>query len=143
MINNFFDLLTDARNLLYQKKSLYIKILDARVESFPDSFELNGGWKAHVKIPATIKLTTEYSDPYNRIEVEYLIPESDLMDGSIVDTVAKISPKLNEKDKVALRLAYILYDGNKFISSGGCYNTDLLDQGWRTRVTNMRITHSR
>ena len=69
MINNFFDLLTDARNLLYQKKKLYIKVLDARVEQFPDSFGIGGGWTANIKVPATIKLTTEYSDPYNRIEV--------------------------------------------------------------------------
>lgn len=114
----FFDILTDARNLLYQKKNLYLKVIDARVESFPNSFGLGGGWTAHVKVPTTITLTIEHGTKQFSKEAEYLIPESDLEDGSEVDKIAKISPKLPDETKVALRLAFILYDGHKFVQTG-------------------------
>ena len=140
---NFFDLLTDARNLLYQKKQLYIKVLNASIESFPEINQLYGKFSAHIKVPTTIQLTTEYSDTYNRVEAEYVIPYSDLEDGSEVDKFANIPVGMNDKDKTALRLAYILYDGNKFVSSGGCHDKDLLEKGWHTRVTKMNITHWR
>ena len=118
----FFDILTDARNLLYQKKNLYLKIEDATVESFPDTIGMSQ-WTAHIKVPTTIKLTVDHGyKPHaknqTRKAAEYLIPESDIEDGSEIDKIANISPKLPDETKIALRLAFILYDGHKFVNTG-------------------------
>jgi len=120
---NFFDILTEARNLLCQKKNLYIKVEDARIESFPDNFSIGGQWTAPIRVPATIKLTIDhgyvpYAKNQTRKAAEYLIPGSDLEDGSEVDKVANIKPYWKERTKAVMRLAFILWDGHKFVNTG-------------------------
>lgn len=147
MKENFYDLLTEARNLLYQKKHLYIKVTAAAVDrSAGRNAAIGVPFSLYMKTPQIVTLDTEYKDTYHgaKLDIEYEFLYSDLEDGSEVDRVANIPASMKEKDKMALRLAYILYDGTKYVNNcmdpAGNYEKDALSKGWCSRVTKINAS---
>ena len=94
------------------------------------------GVEPELRIEAT---TTKDHDGWTEnIDLEYSISGDDLKDGSLVDELiggdlSKQAPDMRQ----TLRLAFILYDGIRYATTGE-QKKEYADKGWRSRVLNIQ-----
>lgn len=92
--------------------------------------------KPELKIESIV--VKDHGDWIERIDVSYLICGEDLEDGSLVDELIggdlkKHSPNMRQ----TLRLAFILYDGIRYVMTGE-HKKAYADKGWLPRVVCVR-----
>ena len=94
------------------------------------------GAEPELRIEAT---TTKDHDGWTEhIDLEYSISGDDLKDGSLVDELIGGDLKKQAPDmRQALRLAFILYDGIRYATTG-TWKKDYADKGWLPKVTNIQ-----
>ena len=90
--------------------------------------------RADPKLKIALTVTKDHDGWGEHIDLEYSISGEDLEDGSLVDML--IGGDLKKYDmnmRQTLRLAFILYDGIRYWTTGE-QKKDYTDKGWSTRV---------
>ena len=90
--------------------------------------------RAEPKLKIALTVTKDHDGWGEHIDLEYSISGEDLEDGSLVDEL--IGGNLKKYDmnmRQTLRLAFILYDGIRYWTTGE-QKKDYTDKGWSTRV---------
>ena len=90
--------------------------------------------RADPKLKIALTVTNDHDGWGEHIDLEYSISGEDLEDGSLVDML--IGGDLKKYDmnmRQTLRLAFILYDGIRYATTG-TWKKEYADKWWRTRV---------
>ena len=130
------NIIEQAAKLIRDKFKIDLNITQCSIEAgnwpvTPDIYAYLG-LDPQLKIEAT---TTKDHDGWTEhINLEYSILGEDLKDGSLVDELiggdlSKQAPDMRQ----VLRLAFILYDGIRYWTTGE-QKKDYTDKGWSTRV---------
>ena len=90
--------------------------------------------RADPKLKIALTVTKDHDGWGEHIDLEYSISGEDLEDGSLVDMLiggdlSKQAPDIRQ----VLRLAFILYDGIRYWTTGE-QKKEYTDKGWSTRV---------
>ena len=90
--------------------------------------------RADPKLKIALTVTKDHGGWGEHIDLEYSISGEDLKDGSLVDVLiggdlSKQAPDMRQ----VLRLAFILYDGIRYWTTGE-QKKEYTDKGWSTRV---------
>ena len=137
------NIIEQAATLIRNKFKIDLIITQCSIEAQPvgkavsiDGTVLCAGREPELKIELT---TTKDHDGWTEyIDLEYRISGEDLKDGSLVDEliggdISKQAPDMRH----VLRLAFILYDGIRYATTGE-QKKEYADKGWLPKVTNMQ-----
>ena len=122
------NIIEQAATLIRDKFNIDLIITQCSIEAGP----------AYLRIDPQLKIeltTTKDHDGWTEhIYLEYSISGEDLKDGSLVDELIGGDLKKQAPDmRQALRLAFILYDGIRYGTTGK-QKKEYADKGWCTRV---------
>ena len=122
------NIIEQAATLIRDKFNIDLIITQCSIEAGP----------AYLRIDPqlTIALTTtkDHDGWTEHIDLEYSISGDDLKDDSLVDELIGGDLKKQTPDmRQVLRLAFILYDGIRYWTTGE-QKKDYTDKGWSTRV---------
>ena len=122
------DIIDKAATLIRNKFKIDLNISQYSIEAGPAFLRID----QQLKIALT---TTKDHDGWTEsIDLEYRISGEDLKDGSLVDELIGGDLKKQAPDmRQALRLAFILYDGIRYWTTGE-QKKEYTDKGWNTRV---------
>ena len=122
------NIIEQAATLIRDKFKIDLIITQCSIEAGP----------AYLRIDPQLKIeltTTKDHDGWTEyIDLEYRISGDDLKDGSLVDEL--IGGDLKKQStgmRQVLRLAFILYDGIRYWTTGE-QKKEYTDKGWSTRV---------
>ena len=122
------NIIEQAATLIRDKFKIDLIITQCSIEAGPAFLRID----PQLKIELT---TTKDHDGWTEsIDLEYSISGDDLKDGSLVDEL--IGGDLSKQDpnmRQVLRLAFILYDGMRYGTTGE-QKKEYTDKGWSTRV---------
>ena len=122
------NIIEQAATLIRDKFKIDLIITQCSIEAGPAFLSID----PQLKINLT---TTKDHDGWTEsIDLEYSISGDDLKDGSLVDELiggdlSKQAPDMRQ----VLRLAFILYDGIRYWTTGE-QKKEYTDKGWSTRV---------
>ena len=137
------DIVYKAAKLIRDKFDIDFTITSSSIEAQPvgeavgiDGTVLCVSREPELRIELTV--TDCHSFFTEDIDLEYIIDEEDLLDGSNVDKVIggdikNYAPKMRE----TLRLAFIIYNGIRYAIDGK-QKKEYIDKGWYPRVTSMQ-----
>ena len=134
------NIIEQAAKLIRDKFKIGLIIAQCSIEAgnwpvTPD-FYAYLGVEPELRIEAT---TTKDHDGWTEhIYLEYSISGDDLKDGSLVDEL--IGGDLSKQDpsmRQVLRLAFILYDGIRWVRTG-TWKIEYAGKGWLPKVTNIQ-----
>ena len=122
------NIIEQAATLIRDKFKIGLIITQCSIEAGP----------AYLRIDPQLKInltTTKDHDGWaEHIDLEYSISGDDLKDGSLVDELIGGDLKKQAPDmRQVLRLAFILYDGIRYWTTGE-QKKEYTDKGWSTRV---------
>ena len=133
------NIIEKAATLLRDKFKIGLIIAQCSIEVGPASIEVG---PAYLSIDPQLKInltTTKDHDGWTEhIYLEYSILGEDLKDGSLVDELiggdlSKQAPDMRQ----VLRLAFILYDGIRYATTGE-QKKEYADKGWLPKVTSIQ-----
>ena len=137
------DIIYKAAKLIRDKFDIDFAITNCSIEAQPageavgiDGTVLCISREPELKIELTVN--KDHADWTERIDVSYLIYGKDLEDGSLVDELIggdlkKQAPNMRQ----VLRLAFILYDGIRYVMTGE-HKKAYTDKGWLPRVISIQ-----
>lgn len=134
------NIIEQAATLIRDKFKIDLIITQCSIEanSWPMMLEISA--YLGVELELRIELTTikDHDGWTESIDLEYRISSEDLKDGSLVDALIggdlkKQAPNMRQ----ALRLAFILYDGIRYGTTGK-QKKEYADKGWLPKVTNIQ-----
>lgn len=134
------NIIEQATTLIRDKFKIDLIITQCSIEanSWPMMLEISA--YLGVELELRIELTTikDHDGWTESIDLEYRISSEDLKDGSLVDALIggdlkKQAPNMRQ----ALRLAFILYDGIRYGTTGK-QKKEYADKGWLPKVTNIQ-----
>lgn len=122
------NIIEQAATLIRDKFKINLIITQCSIEAGPAYLRIDPQLR--------IELTTikDHDSWTEHIDLEYSILGDDLKDGSLVDEL--IGGDLSKQDlsmRQVLRLAFILYDGIRYWTTGE-QKKEYTDKGWSTRV---------
>ena len=126
------NIIEQAATLIRNKFKIGLIITQCSIEAEP----------AYLRIDQQLKIaltTTKDHDGWTEsIDLEYRISGEDLEDGSLVDELIGGDLKKQAPDmRQALRLAFILYDGIRYGTTGK-QKKEYADKGWLPKVTSIQ-----
>ena len=126
------NIIEQAATLIRDKFKIDLNITRCSIEAGPAFLSID----PQLKINLT---TTKDHDGWTEsIDLEYSISGEDLKDGSLVDELIGGDLKKQAPDmRQTLRLAFILYDGIRYATTGE-HKKEYADKGWRSRVLNIQ-----
>ena len=133
------NIIEKAATLIRDKFKIGLIIAQCSIEVGPASIEVG---PAYLSIDPQLKInltTTKDHDGWTEhIYLEYSILGEDLKDGSLVDELiggdlSKQAPDMRQ----VLRLAFILYDGIRYATTGE-QKKEYADKGWLPKVTSIQ-----
>ena len=126
------NIIEQAAKLIRDKFKLDLNISRCSIEAGPAYLSID----PQLRIEAT---TTKDHDGWTEhIYLEYSILGEDLKDGSLVDELIGGDLKKQALSmRQALRLAFILYDGIRYGTTGG-QKKEYADKGWLPKVTSIQ-----
>ena len=126
------NIIEQAATLIRDKFKIDLIITQCSIEAGPAFLRID----PQLKIELT---TTKDHDGWTEsIDLEYSISGDDLKDGSLVDEL--IGGDLSKQDpnmRQVLRLAFILYDGMRYGTTGE-QKKEYTDKGWLPKVTSIQ-----
>ena len=122
------NIIEQAATLIKDKFKIDLNITQCSIEAGPAFLSID----PQLKIALT--MIKDHGGWAESIDLEYSILREDLKDGSLVDELiggdlSKQAPDMRH----ALRLAFILYDGIRYATTGE-QKKEYADKGWSTRV---------
>ena len=126
------NIIEQAATLIRDKFKIDLNITQCSIEVGPAFLSID----PRLRIELT---TTKDHDGWTEsIDLEYSILGEDLKDGSLVDELiggdlSKQAPDMRQ----VLRLAFILYDGIRYATTG-TWKIKYTDKGWLPKVTNIQ-----
>ena len=126
------NIIEQAATLIRNKFKIGLIITQCSIEAEP----------AYLRIDSQLKIaltTTKDHDGWTEhIDLEYRISGEDLEDGSLVDELIGGDLKKQAPDmRQVLRLAFILYDGIRWGTTGE-QKKEYADKGWLPKVTSIQ-----
>ena len=130
------NIIEQATALIRDKFNIGLIITQCSIEA--GSWPVTPDFYAYLGIDPKLKINLavikDHGGWAEHIDLEYSISGDDLKDGSLVDEL--IGGDLNKQAsdmRQALRLAFILYDGIRYWTTGE-QKKEYTDKGWSTRV---------
>ena len=126
------NIIEQATTLIRDKFKIDLNITRCYIEAGP----------AYLSIDPQLKIESivvkDHGGWAESIDLEYSILREDLKDGSLVDELiggdlSKQAPDMRQ----TLRLAFILYDGIRYATTG-TWKIKYADKGWLPKVTNIQ-----
>ena len=122
------NIIEQAATLIRDKFKIDLIITQCSIEAGPAYLSID----PQLKIESVV--VKDHGGWTEHIDLEYSILGEDLKDGSLVDeliggNLSKQAPDMRQ----VLRLAFILYDGIRYWTTGE-QKKDYTDKGWSTRV---------
>ncbi len=122
------NIIEQAATLIRDKFNIDLIITQCSIEAGPAYLRIDPQLKINLAVIKDHGGWTEHMD------LEYSIPGDDLKDGSLVDELIGGDLKKQAPDmRQTLRLAFIIYDGIRYWTTGE-QKKDYTDKGWSTRV---------
>ena len=126
------NIIEQAATLIRDKFKIDLNITQCSIEAGPAFLSID----PQLKIEATT--TKDHDGWIEHIDLEYRILGEDLKDGRLVDELiggdlSKQAPDMRH----VLRLAFILYDGIRYATTG-TWKIKYADKGWLPKVTNIQ-----
>ena len=122
------DIIDKAATLIRNKFKIDLIITQCSIEAVPTYLSIDPQLKIESIVVKGHGGWTEH------IDLEYSISGEDLKDGSLVDELIGGDLKKQAPDiRQVLRLAFILYDGIRYWTTGE-HKKEYTDKGWNTRV---------
>ena len=122
------NIIEQAATLIRDKFKIGLIITQCSIEAGPAYLRID----TQLKIALTV--TKDHDGWTEHIDLEYRISGDDLKDGSLVDELIGGDLKKQAPDmRQVLRLAFILYDGIRYWTTGE-QKKEYTDKGWSTRV---------
>ena len=113
---------------------LFITRCSMEANSWPVMSDTPIYLRADPKLKIALTTTKDHDGWTEHIDLEYSILGEDLKDGSLVDELIGGDLKKQAPDmRQTLRLAFILYDGIRYWTTGE-QKKDYTDKGWSTRL---------
>lgn len=122
------NIIEQAATLIRDKFKIDLIITQCSIEAGPAYLRID----PQLKIELTV--IKDHGGWTERVDLEYSILGDDLKDGSLVDELIGGDLKKQAPDmRQALRLAFILYDGIRYWTTGE-QKKEYADKGWSTRL---------
>ena len=130
------NIIEQAAKMVRDKFNIDLVITQCSIEanSWPVMSDTPIYLRADPKLKIALTVTKDHDGWGEHIDLEYSISGEDLEDGSLVDVL--IGGNLKKYDmnmRQTLRLAFILYDGIRYATTG-TWKKEYADKWWRTRV---------
>ena len=133
------NIIEQAAKLVRDKFDIDFTITSSSIEAQPadeavgiDGTVLCIGREPELRIESIV--VKDHGDWAEHIDMEYSISGEDLKDGSLVDELIGGDLKKQAPDmRQVLRLAFILYDGIRYWTTGE-QKKDYADKGWNSRL---------
>ena len=126
------NIIEQAATLIRDKFKIGLIITQCSIEVGPAYLSID----PQLKINLTT--TKDHGGWTESIDLEYSILGEDLKDGSLVDELIGGDLKKQAPDmRQVLRLAFILYDGIRYATTGEM-KKEYTDKGWLPKVTNIQ-----
>ena len=134
------NIIDKAAKLIRDKFKIDLIITQGSIEA--GSWPVMSGTPIYLRMDPQLKIDLavikDHGGLTEHIDLEYSISGDDLKDGSLVDELIggdlkKHSPNMRQ----TLRLAFILYDGIRYGTTGE-QKKEYADKGWRPKVTSMQ-----
>ena len=126
------NIIEQAATLIRDKFKIDLNITRCSIEAGPAFLSIDPQLKIESNVVKDHDGWTEH------IDLEYSISGDDLKDGSLVDELigGDLSKQATDMRHV-LRLAFILYDGIRYATTG-TWKIKYAEKGWRSRVLNIQ-----
>ena len=126
------NIIEKAMTLIRDKFKIDLNITQCSIEAGPAFLSID----PQLKIESIV--VKDHGGWTEHIDLEYSILGEDLKDGSLVDELiggdlSKQAPDMRQ----TLRLAFILYDGIRYATTG-TWKIKYADKGWLPKVTNIQ-----
>ena len=126
------NIIEQAATLIRDKFKIDLNITQCSIEAGPAFLSID----PQLKIESIV--VKDHGGWTEHIDLEYSILGEDLKDGSLVDELiggdlSKQAPDMRQ----TLRLAFILYDGIRYATTG-TWKIKYADKGWLPKVTNIQ-----
>ena len=126
------NIIEQAATLIRDKFKIDLNITQCSIEAGPAFLSID----PQLKIESIV--VKDHGGWTEHIDLEYSISGEDLKDGSLVDELiggdlSKQAPDMRH----VLRLAFILYDGIRYATTG-TWKIKYADKGWLPKVTNIQ-----
>ena len=122
--------------LIRDKFKIGLSITQCSIEagSWPVTPDIHAYLGMDPQLKIYLAVIKDHSGWIEHMDLEYSISGDDLKDGSLVDELigGKLSKQAPDMRQV-LRLAFILYDGIRYWTTGE-QKKEYTDKGWNTRV---------
>ena len=126
------NIIEQAATLLRDKFKIDLNITQCSIEAGPAFLSID----PQLKIKSIV--VKDHGGWTEHIYLEYSILGEDLKDGSLVDELIGGDLKKQAPDmRQTLRLAFILYDGIRYATTG-TWKIKYADKGWLPKVTNIQ-----
>ena len=130
------NIIEQAAKMVRDKFNIDLVVTQCSIEanSWPVMSDTPIYLRADPKLKIALTVTKDHDGWGEHIDLEYSISGEDLEDGSLVDMLiggdlSKQAPDMRQ----VLRLAFILYDGIRYWTTGE-QKKEYTDKGWSTRV---------
>ena len=134
------NIIEQAAKMVRDKFNIDLVITQCSIEanSWPVMSDTPIYLRADPKLKIALTVTKDYDGWGEHIDLEYSISGEDLEDGSLVDVLiggdlSKQAPDMRQ----TLRLAFILYDGIRYGTTGK-QKKEYTDKGWLPKVTSIQ-----
>ena len=126
------NIIEQAATLIRDKFKIDLNITRCSIEAGPAFLSID----PRLKIESIV--VKDHGGWTEHIDLEYSISGDDLKDGSLVDELigGDLSKQATDMRHV-LRLAFILYDGIRYATTG-TWKIKYAEKGWRSRVLNIQ-----
>ena len=126
------NIIEQAATLIRDKFKIDLNITQCSIEAGPAFLSIDP------RLRIELTTTKDHDGWTEHIDLEYSILGEDLKDGSLVDELiggdlSKQAPDMRQ----VLRLAFILYDGIRYATTGE-QKKEYADKGWLPKVTNIQ-----
>ena len=130
------NIIEQAAKLIRDKFKIGLIITQCSIEA--DSWPVVPDISAYSRVDPQLKINLavikDHSGWIEHVDLEYSISGKDLKDGSLVDELIGGDLKKQAPDmRQVLRLAFILYDGIRYWTTGE-QKKEYTDKGWSSRV---------
>lgn len=130
------NIIEQAATLIKDKFNIDLTITQCSIEAgnWPVMPDISAYLRIDPQLKIDLAVIKDHGGWTEHMDLEYSISGDDLKDGSLVDELiggdlSKQAPDMRQ----ALRLAFILYDGIRYWTTGE-QKKEYTDKGWSTRV---------
>ena len=132
------NIIEQATTLIKDKFKIDLIITQCSIEAGPATPDFYAYLSLDPRLRIELTTTKDHDGWTESIDLEYSISGDDLKDGSLVDELiggdlSKQAPDMRH----VLRLAFILYDGIRYATTGEM-KKEYTDKGWLPKVTNIQ-----